>query len=107
MAYKQQIRTNELITKVRIIRSVKKDRVPIVQAADAFSCHRNVRNILTLFEALSEEDQVRLLESSFTQEALLTVYGSILNKSRRPLSHKKAATKNQEEQIKSLFKDEG
>lgn len=108
MAYKQQIKTNELITKVRIIRSVKKDRVPIVQAADAFSCHRNtVRNILDLFEALSAEDKLRLLESSFTQEELLDLYGSLLNKSRKPNSHKRSATKGQEEAIGKLFKDDG
>jgi len=108
MAYKQQIKTNELITKVRIIRSVKKDRIPIVQAADAFSCHRNtVRNILCLFEALPEEDQIQLLTSSFTQDALLASYGSLLNQSRKPYGHKKAANKDQEEEIRKLFKEEG
>ena len=106
MAYKQQIKINELVTKVRIIRSVKKDSAPIMQAAEAFSCHRNtIRNILNLFEALSAEDKLRLLEASFTQEELSTLYGSLLNKSRKPVSHKRSATKGQEESIKKLFKD--
>lgn len=108
MAYKQQIKTNELITKVRIIRAVKKDRVSIVQAADAFSCHRNtVRNILDLFEVLSAEAKLRLLESSFTQEELVALYGSLLNKSRKPNSHKRSARPDQEEGIRKLFKDDG
>lgn len=108
MAYKQQLKTNELITKARIIRSVKKDRVPIVQAAVAFSCHRNtIRNILDLFEALPAEDKLRLLESSFTQEELVSRYSSLLNKSRKPNSHKRSATPDQEEDIKKLFKDDG
>jgi hypothetical protein len=106
MAYKQQLKTNELITKVRIIRSIKKDSAPIAQAAEAFSCHRNtIRNILNLFEALSAEDKLRLLEASFTQEELSTLYGSLLNKSRKPVSHKRSATRDQEESIKKLFKD--
>jgi len=108
MSYKQQIKTSELITKVRIIRAVKKDRVPIVQAAEAFSCHRNtIRNILDLFEAFSAEAKLRLLESSFTQEELFALYGSLLNKSRKPNSHKRSATPDQEEGIRKLFKEDG
>ncbi len=108
MTYKQQMKTNELITKVRIIRFVKKDRVPIVQTANAFSCHRNtIRNILDLFEAFSAKDKLRLLESSFTQEELFVLYGSLLNKSRKPNSHKRSATHDQEEDIRKLFKDDG
>ena len=108
MAYKQQIKGQELITKIRIIRAVKKDRVPVVQVADAFSCHRNtIGNILALFETLNQADQTRLLESSFTQEELIFSYSALLNKSRKPLSHKRSATKGQEEQIRSHFKDDG
>ena len=108
MAYKQQIKTSELVTKVRIIRSVKNDRVPISQVATAFSCHRNtVRNILALFKSISLEDQVKLLRYSFTQEELCVMYDSLLNKSRKPHSHKRAANEGQEEEIKKLFNDDG
>ena len=108
MTYKQQIKGHELITKVRIIRSVKKDRIPIAQVAKAFSCHRNtVGNILDLFEAISDKDQAQLLESSFTHEALFASFGALLNKSRKPLSHKKQAAIGQEEAIKKLFRDDG
>ncbi len=108
MVYKQQMKTNELITRVRIIRLVKKDRIPHTQVATAFSCHRNtIRNILTVFAALSTADQTRLLESSITQEELLAVYGGLKNKSRKPHSHKRAANKDQEEKITQLFTDNG
>ena len=108
MAYKQQIKTHELITKVRIIRAVKKDRVPIVQVADSFSCHRNtIRNILALYENLSEGEQTRLLQSSFTNETLFTSYEGLIGKSRKPHSHKRAANQDQEESIKKLFKEDG
>jgi hypothetical protein len=110
MAYKQQIKENELITKIRIIRSVKKDRIPIVQVASAFSCHRNtITNILSIFEkTVAEKDQQRLLEAhaSLRQEELVAAYPALLNKSRKPHSHKKAATENQTREIIKLFKDE-
>ncbi|MEI6532239.1 MAG: hypothetical protein WCO06_00210 [Candidatus Roizmanbacteria bacterium] len=43
MTYKQQIKKEELTTKIRIVRAVRKDRVPIVQVAKAFGCHRNTK----------------------------------------------------------------
>ena len=108
MAYKQQVKTHELITKIRIIRSVKKDRVPVIQVAKAFSCHRNtVRNILVLFEHLTDKEQQHLLQGSFTQEALVSSYALLLNKSRKPSSHKRAASRKQEEAIKKLFQNDG
>jgi hypothetical protein len=110
MAYKQQIKTSELITKIRIIRSVKKDGIPIVQVAEAFSCHRNtVTNVLSAFEkTIAKKEQERLLmsQASLSKEELVTGYSVLLNKSRKPHSHKKAATKTQEQQIVAFFKDE-
>lgn len=107
MAYKQQIKESELITKVRIIRAVKKDGIPVGQVAESFACHRNtVSNILHRFEQLiAVSDQQLLLEAhaSITQEALLGIYSSLLNKSRKPHSHKQSATKVQEQGIVDLF----
>ena len=109
MAYKQQIKENELITKVRIIRSVKKDRIPIVQVANAFSCHRNtITNIIGIFEkTVGEKEQQYLLEAraSLSREELVAGYTALLNKSRKPRSHKKAATESQAQEIIKLFKD--
>lgn len=111
MAYKQQIKENELITKIRIIRSVKKDRIPLVQVASAFSAHRNtIRNIITLFETtVSDKEQQQLLNAtgSVTYEELKMLYGSLLNKSRKPHSHKHAATKEEEQAIVDLFTKDG
>lgn len=110
MAYKQQIKENGLITKIRIIRAVKKDRIPIIQAANAFSCHRNtVTNIIGIFEKTTgEQDQERLLKAhaSLCQEELASGYTSLLNKSHKPHSHKKAGTDSQTREITRLFKEE-
>ena len=110
MSYKQQIKENELITKIRIIRSVQKDRIPITQVAKAFSCHRNtITNIIGMFEkAVCDKDQQRLLaaHASLSREELKTVYAPMINKSRRPHSHKKSATQSQEQQIVALFTKE-
>ena len=107
MSYKQQIKENELITKIRIIRSVKKDHIPVVQVAQAFSCHRNtITNIIGIFEkTVAQKDQQRLLASqtSLSQEELNALYATLLNKSTKPHSHKKAAAINQEQQIVALF----
>ena len=78
MKYKQQIKENELITKIRIIRSVKKDHIPVVQVAQAFSCHRNtIANIISIFEkTVAQKDQQRLLvsQTSLSQEELNALY---------------------------------
>lgn len=110
MSYKQQIKENELITKIRIIRSVKKDRIPIVQVANAFSCHRNtITNIIGVFEkTVAQKDQVRLLglHASISQEELQSLYTVLLNKSRKPKKHKASATTIQEKEIVRLFQEE-
>jgi len=50
MTYKKQIKTNELITKLRIIKLVEKARFSHSAAAEKFSCHRNtVSNIAGQF----------------------------------------------------------
>jgi len=41
MTYKQQIKTNELITKLRIIKLVEKTNFSQLEVAKKFSCHRN------------------------------------------------------------------
>lgn len=111
MKYKEQIREHELITKIRIIRAVKREHIPIVQVAKSFSCHRNtVTNLITLFEtSICQQDQERLLVSgaSLSFQELNHWYCDLLNKSRKPHSHKKAATKDQEEKIVDLFTNQG
>lgn len=111
MSYKQQIKENELITKIRIIRSVKKDHVPIIQVAKAFSCHRNtITNIINTFEkTVKFENRKRLLEShaSLSAEEINFMYAPIANKSRRPSSNKRSATLSEAKSVVDLFKNKG
>lgn len=109
MQYKEQIKTSELITKIRIIRYVKKEHMPVGEVAKSFSCHRNtIYNIVRNFEnVVSQEDQFLLL-SRYKQcsvEELATRYQKLLNKKRIPKTHKKAASLQDEAEIVSLFKD--
>ena len=107
MTYKEQIKTNELITKIRIIRYVRKEHLPIGQVATAFSCHRNtIGNIINAFdEKITKEEQARLVTNgiSLTQEILLSQYGQLLNVKRKPKSNKRQADKTAEDKIKELF----
>jgi transposase-like protein len=110
MSYKEQIKQNELTTKIRIIRLVKKDRLTIMKVAENFDCHRNtVRNILKNFSVnISSEDQKLLLseQHSFGYPELVQRYQPLVSSSRKPKSHKRSATKEEEEQILKLFHEE-
>jgi hypothetical protein len=109
MVYKEQIKVQELITKIRIIRYVLKEHIPIVQVAKSFSCHRNtIGNIVRMFvTTVSVADQTMLLRSgeSCSQEELISRYQNILNHKRIPKTHKKSASKEEEIKIVSLFND--
>lgn len=107
MEYKEQIKGQELITKLRIIRSVKREHIPLGQVAEAFSCHRNtIGNIIRDFEEkVPRADQLLLVggRTSLTQEELCNSYSGLLNTPRRPKSNKRSAGKDTEEKIKELF----
>lgn len=107
MEYKEQIKENELITKIRIIRSVKKEHVPIVQVAWAFSAHRNtIGNIISAFDQkISPEDQTLLLRqgTSLTRDELSIRYKCLINTSTKPRHNKRSADTKTEEHIKELF----
>lgn len=107
MQYKEQSKGNELITKIRIIRYVKKEHLPIVEVARSFACHRNtIHNIIRAFEHLvSQEDQALLLASGthLSQDLLVTKYQVLLNHKRIPKTHKRNASVADEEEIVELF----
>src|SRR5258708_7414161 len=109
MQYKEQSKENELITKIRIIRYILKEHIPVVQVASSFSCHRNtIGNIVRLFKTtISVADQALLLQSgvSCSQEELVTRYQQMLNKKRIPKTHKKVASAADEAEIVLLFKE--
>ena len=108
MKYKEQIKESELITKIRIIRYVKKEHIPIAQVAKSFSCHRNtIGNILSAFERLvGQEDQALLLDSThLSQEDLVSKYQVLFNKRRIPKTHKRNASLADEQEIVELFRN--
>lgn len=109
IVYKEQIKGQELITKIRIIRYVLKEHIPVVQVAKSFSCHRNtVSNIVHLFESnVLPVDQELLLSTgtSCSQDELVSRYENLLNHKRIPKTHKKSASKQDSEAVVSLFRD--
>jgi hypothetical protein len=110
MTYKQQIKSNELIVKLRIFRLVKKGFTH-KQIAQKFSCHRNtVTNIINCFDQkISQDIQQKLLcHNNWRRQDLLIVLNALKNKSRRPYRHPKQATVIQEAAIVSwLFYEKG
>jgi predicted DNA-binding protein YlxM (UPF0122 family) len=109
MKYKEQIKTSELITKIRIIRYVLKDHMPVTEVAKSFACHRNtIHNIIRSFGDLIPKEDHRLLlspGSQCSQAELLERYQQILNKKRIPKTHKKNASIADEQAIVALFND--
>ncbi len=106
MIYKQQIKTNEAVTKLRIIRDVKLNKLPKTSVAFKFGMHRNsVGNIINAFEQrLSPEIQQELLYSnSLLQHEITEKLTVIKNKPRKPVSNKRSANKEQEDLISSYF----
>lgn len=107
MKYKEQIKQNELITKIRIIRYVKKEHLPIGQVAKSFSMHRNtIGNIIKTFEkVIPPEDQLLLLQpgTQSTSEQLISRYRQLLNRKRVPKTHSRSASHTAEKAIVKLF----
>ena len=64
MSYKHQIKNDELITKLRVIRNVKLAKRTNIEVAKQFHCHRNtISNILNSFShKISKHNQALLLQ---------------------------------------------
>lgn len=109
MSYKQQIKENELITKLRIIRLVKASGLSHKQVAAKFQCHRNtISNILRDFEKeFDQQAQNKLLfDSSWKLKELKKTLLPLKNKSRKPFRHPAQASEAQEAAIAEwLFKE--
>lgn len=106
MYYKQQIRINESVTKLRIIRDVKLNKYPRTSVARKFGMHRNtVSSIINTFEQhLTPKTQSDLLHNnSLLKDEIEEKLMPIQNKSRRPHSNKRSASKEQEDLIKDYF----
>jgi len=113
MSYKQQIsmgKEQELLTKLRIIRLVKRHGRKRVQAAEQFQCHRNtIGNILNQFMTQIPGDiQERIVyEDGWDHSALMEILSPVKNISRRPHHHPRQATLVQQKKIAELFKNQG
>jgi len=109
MIYKEQIKTNELIVKLRIFRLVKQG-FKQGEVADMFSCHRNtISNIMIDFKTnFSHELQNKLLYDSWKKEELSEILVPLKNKSSRPYHHPTQADIIQEAAVASwLFNERG
>jgi hypothetical protein len=109
MSYKQQIKNNELITKLRIVKLIEKGGVSQVDVAEKFLCHRNtVGNILHCFKKeFDNETKEKLLnKTDWKQEQLKEVLQPLKNASRRPHRHPDQATELEEAVIASWLFNE-
>lgn len=110
VSYKQQIKDNELLTKLRIIKLVEKSGFSQILVAKKFHCHRNtVGNIVREFKnKYDQKTQEKLLSHSYEKNKLLKILAPLKNKSPCPLRHPAQATECQEAAIAEwLFKQEG
>lgn len=110
VSYKQQIKDNELLTKLRIIKLVEGSGYSQVDAAKKFGCHRNtVGNIVKRFRTEFEgEIRHKLLEGDWQKEQLLKALKPLKNKSCQPHRHPNQASEVQEAAIAEwLFTKEG
>lgn len=111
MTYKQQIKTNELITKLRIIKLVEKTKFSQLKVAKKFSCHRNtVGNLIRQFRKRFDQDLKKQLLNGTNWELtkLQQRLQPLKNKSCRPYRHPDQATELQEAAIASwLFYEKG
>lgn len=103
MSYKEQIKGNELITKFKIIRDVKVNKLPKTSVANKYGMHRNwVWKIIRTFERdIGTLVQNELLDSrcNFSKIEIEDKLNPIFGKSKKPLGNKRNATKEQENLI--------
>lgn len=111
MTYKQQIKTNELITKLRIIKLVEKTNFTQMEIAKKYSCHRNtIINIVSQFrKKLDENLKHQLLNNAdWKLTELQQALQPLKSQSCRPYRHPDQATELQEAAIASwLFYEKG
>jgi hypothetical protein len=110
MTYKDLIKKDELVTKIRIIKQVKQKKLPITAVAQSFQTHRNtIHNILRVFEKrISPQSRDLLLKSktSLSQRQLEESFPALLNQKRAPKTHKRKAGLKAEETIVKLFTED-
>ncbi len=83
MVYKESKKSNELLTKLKVVRLVKLGRYTQQEVAHIFSCGRNtVGRIIRCFEnCLSAEAQERLLKDSLLADEIEKLMSPMAGKS--------------------------
>jgi len=89
MSYKRQIRENEFLAKLKIIRLTNCSRFTQKKVANIFRCHRNtVNSICQRFEKLPKSTQrILLSEKNLTLSEIESYLLPLKNKSSKPHSH--------------------
>ena len=104
MNYKQAKKTDQLVTKVRMIRGVMVNGYLKCQVAQSFSCHRNtVGNLIKRFKKIPQDHQNQLLYHSLDKELLIDLASSLEDLPSTPVSHPKKATCEQEKLVVEIF----
>lgn len=111
MSYKQQIskdQSQELITKLRIIKQILNNGHCQTKTAVQFRCHRNtVANIIKRFKNnFSREEQNQLLGKKWKKDQLIEKLQPIRNKSTRPHSNCRQLGRKEEKRLLKIFKEE-
>ena len=110
MSYKHQIKENESLIKLKMIRLVKSAGCSQKQVAITFQCHRNtVGSIIKRFDQLEPAVQTQLLaNNNLSLEQIEQYLTPLLNKSCKPHSHPSQASECQEAAIAVwLFGEKG
>ena len=109
MKYKEQIKHDELLTKLRIVKLVLLNKYSRVKVARIFGCHRHTveTTVLEFQTKLDQSIQDKLINDNNWQiDDLKEALKPLLNKSRTPIRHKYQATEEQEGVILWLFFEE-
>lgn len=104
MSYKQAKKQNEILTKIRIIRFVLKNKYKKQDIAKKFNCHRNtISNLVNKFNNLDKLIKDKLLNNNLSCDQLIKYSEKLLDKPPIPKTNPFKASKEQEELIVKLF----
>jgi hypothetical protein len=101
-------KSNQIITKLKIVKRVLIDKYSRVEVADSFNCHRNtVANILTKFSEIDEGKKQQLLYDSLPLEQLLELASCLSDTPSIPKSHPRMVSKGVEQYVVGLWREDG
>ena len=109
MTYKSQVRENELLTKLKVIRLASIGDHSHQKVASIFGCHRNtVGSLVRQFSSLPLVNQLTLLAGkNLSLDTISTLMSPLTAKSCRPLSHPKEPDIEKTYGILWLFNERG